>query len=133
VVSLWTSGTFTRCPSVRFILPHAGGDVPYIATRVARLHPQLAESLPLLKRQYYDVALSTYRQVLVALTRFAGTSQIVLVPTIRSEPWAPPNGPRGNSKTSIWAPGWLRRSVEGMRSGCFLDSGRPRTGGRGSF
>lgn len=24
---------------------------------------QLAESLPLLKRQYYDVALSTYRQV----------------------------------------------------------------------
>jgi hypothetical protein len=66
VVSLWTSGTFTRCPSVRFILPHAGGDVPYIATPV---DTQLAESLPLLKRQCYDVALSTYRQVLVALTR----------------------------------------------------------------
>ena len=77
VVSLWASGTFTRCPSVRFILPHAGGNVPYIATRVARLNPHLAESLPLLKRQYYDVALSTYPQVLAALTRFAGTSQIV--------------------------------------------------------
>jgi hypothetical protein len=42
VVSLWTSGTFTRCPSVRFILPHAGGDVPYIATPV---DTQLADCL----------------------------------------------------------------------------------------
>ena len=77
VISLWANGTFSRCPSVRFILPHAGGNVPYIATRVARLNPHLAESLPLLRRQFYDVALSTYPQVLAALTRFAGTSQIV--------------------------------------------------------
>ena len=76
-VSLWTSGTFSRCPGVRFIFPHGGGTLPYIAARVARLNPKLAESLPLLKRQYYDVALSTYPQVLAALTRFAGLSQIL--------------------------------------------------------
>ena len=76
-VSLWSSGTLARCPDIRFILPHAGGTIPYIATRVARLNPRLADTLPLVKRQYYDVALSTYPQVLAALTEFAGTSQIV--------------------------------------------------------
>jgi predicted TIM-barrel fold metal-dependent hydrolase len=77
VVSLWSSGTLARCPDIRFILPHAGGTIPYIATRVARLNPTLAETLPLVKRQYYDVALSTYPQVLAALMQFAGSSRVV--------------------------------------------------------
>ena len=66
-----------RCREVRFILPHAGGTVPYVATRVARLNSQLAETLSLVKRLYFDVALSTYPQVLAALTQSAGTSQVV--------------------------------------------------------
>jgi len=77
VVSLWSGGTLARCPEIRFILPHAGGTVPYIATRVARLNPKLADTLSLVKRLYFDVALSTYPQVLAALTQFAGTSQVV--------------------------------------------------------
>jgi predicted TIM-barrel fold metal-dependent hydrolase len=77
VVSLWSGGTLARCREVRFILPHAGGTVPYVATRVARLNPQLADTLSLVKRLYFDVALSTYPQVLAALTQFAGTSQVV--------------------------------------------------------
>ena len=77
VVSLWSGGTLARCREVRFILPHAGGTVPYIATRVARLNPHMADTLSLLKRMYFDVALSAYPQVLAALTQFAGTSQVV--------------------------------------------------------
>ncbi|MGF6773994.1 putative TIM-barrel fold metal-dependent hydrolase [Paraburkholderia sp. GAS199] len=37
VASLLFSGTFNRCPDIRFIFSHGGGTVPYLATRMAML------------------------------------------------------------------------------------------------
>ena len=65
VVSLLYSGTFARCRDIRFIFSHAGGTVPFLAERIARLgaRPGFKEKvpngvLPELERLYYDTALS---------------------------------------------------------------------------
>ena len=65
VVSLLYSGTFARCRDIRFIFSHAGGTVPFLAERIARLgaRPGFREVvpngvLPELERLYYDTALS---------------------------------------------------------------------------
>ena len=65
VVSLLYSGTFARCRDIRFIFSHAGGTVPFLAERIARLgaRPGFREMvpngvLPELERLYYDTALS---------------------------------------------------------------------------
>lgn len=66
IVSLLFSGTFARCPNIRFIFSHGGGTVPFLLGRIVRASSQLgdeerkrllAEGIPaLLERQYYDVA-----------------------------------------------------------------------------
>ena len=65
VVSLLYSGTFARCRDIRFVFSHAGGTVPFLAERIARLgaRPGFRETvpngvLPELERLYYDTALS---------------------------------------------------------------------------
>ena len=65
VVSLLYSGAFARCRDIRFIFSHAGGTVPFLAERIARLgaRPGFREMvpngvLPELERLYYDTALS---------------------------------------------------------------------------
>jgi len=66
MASLVFSGTFSRCPDIRFIFPHGGGVMPSVVQRIAsvvqRLKPEeRATKLPKgleyeLRRQYYDLA-----------------------------------------------------------------------------
>jgi 6-methylsalicylate decarboxylase len=85
VTNLLFTGTLERYPSIRYILSHAGGAIPYLALRLS-----LGENLPgwphenaphgvlhYLKRLYYDTALSTSEQVLAALREFVPTSQVL--------------------------------------------------------
>jgi predicted TIM-barrel fold metal-dependent hydrolase len=85
VSNLLYSGTLDRHPSVRYILSHAGGTIPYIALRM-----QLSEQLPgglgaripkgtrhYLSKLYYDTTLSTSEQVFAALKQFVPTSQVL--------------------------------------------------------
>lgn len=65
VASLLFSGTFNRCRDIKFIFSHAGGTIPFIAERLARLErrPDFKVHVPEgviaeLKRLYYDTALS---------------------------------------------------------------------------
>ncbi len=65
IVSLLFGGTFARCANIRFIFSHAGGTVPFLAERIARLavRPEFKEKVPNgvvpeLRRLYYDTALS---------------------------------------------------------------------------
>ncbi|HEY0295301.1 MAG TPA: amidohydrolase family protein [Bordetella sp.] len=74
VLSLLYSGTLTRCPGIRFVFSHAGGAVPFLAHRMARLEqvPAFAAktqggALNLLRRHYYDCALSANPPALDAL------------------------------------------------------------------
>jgi predicted TIM-barrel fold metal-dependent hydrolase len=85
VVNLIFSGAIERFPRVRFILPHAGGLVPYFAWRLA-VSPMIDQRLPQLSRDqvyaalrhfWYDNALSPGEQTFGALDHVARPERIV--------------------------------------------------------
>lgn len=85
-VSLLYSGALSRFANINFILPHAGGTLPFLAPRIAgvgsipvlgeRAVP-LPEALAAFTRFYYDTALSVTPQQIAALRALAPVSQIV--------------------------------------------------------
>ena len=85
VVNLVFSGTIDRFPRIRFILPHAGGLVPYFAWRLS-VSPMIDARLPQLAREavyaarahfWYDNALSPGAQTFGALDHVARADRIV--------------------------------------------------------
>ena len=75
VTSLLYGGTLARCRNIRFIFSHAGGTIPFLAERIARLaaRPEFQKQVPEgavaeLRRLHYDTALSanlfTFRSLL---------------------------------------------------------------------
>jgi 6-methylsalicylate decarboxylase len=85
VVNLIFSGAIERFPRVRFILPHAGGLVPYFAWRLS-VSPMIDPRLPQLSREqvyaglkhfWYDNALSPGEQTFGALDHAARPERIV--------------------------------------------------------
>ncbi|WP_433561609.1 amidohydrolase family protein [Nocardia sp. CA-151230] len=99
-LSLILSGAMDRYPGIKFILAHAGGFVPYIASRIllAMFVAKTSAQQPLpadeaavdptvLKRFYYDVALSASPAALPSLLAVAEPDHI----TYGSDfPFAPP-------------------------------------------
>ncbi|MCX6629501.1 MAG: amidohydrolase family protein [Candidatus Solibacter sp.] len=78
ITSLLFSETLMRCPNVKFVFSHAGGTMPYIATRIARRQdPKAPDPIGQLKRLYYDVALSVNPVTVPALLKFAGPQRVV--------------------------------------------------------
>jgi predicted TIM-barrel fold metal-dependent hydrolase len=85
ITNLLYSGTFERYPSIRYIVSHAGGTVPYIAWRIASsvtIVPGIERNVPkgplhYLQKLYYDTALSTSDQVMAALAAFVPQSQVL--------------------------------------------------------
>ena len=85
VVNLIFSGTLARFSRIRFILPHAGGLVPYFAWRLS-VSPMIDKRLPQLSRQqvfsglaqfWYDNALSPGEQTFGSLDHVARPERIV--------------------------------------------------------
>ena len=84
ITNLLYSGTFERHPSIRYIVAHAGGAVPYLAWRLAlgQSMPGLRENaprgaLPYLQRLYYDTALSPSEQTLASLLELVPHTQVL--------------------------------------------------------
>ncbi len=84
IASLLCSGSLERYPSIRFIVSHAGGAVPFLAARFALVEslPAYRERLPngaihCLQRLYYDTALSSSPYALAALRALVPPSQIL--------------------------------------------------------
>jgi 6-methylsalicylate decarboxylase len=85
VVNLVFSGALERFPRIRFILPHAGGLIPYFSWRLsvspmidARLKQVSREHIfGLLRRFWYDNALSPGAQTWGSLSEVASPDQIV--------------------------------------------------------
>ena len=84
--SLLYSGAFARFPNISFILPHAGGTLPFLAPRMAAVGsiPILGDrampppaALQALAGLYYDTALSTTPQQIAALRALAPITQIL--------------------------------------------------------
>jgi predicted TIM-barrel fold metal-dependent hydrolase len=85
VVNLIFSGAVERFPRVQFILPHAGGLVPYFAWRLS-VSPMIDKRLPQLSREqvyaglahfWYDNALSPGEQTFGSLDHVARPERIV--------------------------------------------------------
>jgi predicted TIM-barrel fold metal-dependent hydrolase len=85
VVNLVFSAAIERFPRIRFILPHAGGLVPYFAWRLA-VSPMIDRRLPQLSRDqvaaglahfWYDNALSPGEQTFGSLDHVARPERIV--------------------------------------------------------
>jgi len=91
---LLISETLVKFPDIRFILTHAGGNVPFFADRVGKLYymrgskPRLGRiivdlikkrdgGLNLAKGLYYDLAASTSRYVLAPLQELVPPEQIL--------------------------------------------------------
>jgi predicted TIM-barrel fold metal-dependent hydrolase len=85
MASLLYSGTLERYPGWRLILSHAGGAVPYLATRLTYgstisgrlIDRQPEDPLGLLRRPYYDTALSASPFALPSLIALADPARIV--------------------------------------------------------
>jgi len=85
IASLLFSGTFSRCPDVRFIFSHGGGTLPMVAWRLGgllRVRPDLVARLPNgimyeVKKLYYDVVSAANPVAFNAVRQLAGTSQLL--------------------------------------------------------
>jgi predicted TIM-barrel fold metal-dependent hydrolase len=84
VMSLLYSGTFSRCRNIKWIFSHAGGTVPFIAERMARLamRPEYKAKVPdgviaELKRLYYDTALSANKITFASLLELVAPQQVL--------------------------------------------------------
>jgi predicted TIM-barrel fold metal-dependent hydrolase len=83
IVSLLFAGAFSRFPQIRFIFPHGGGTIPMLADRATRIASARRDltfpepPLALLKKQYYDVALSVSAPTLAAVAAFADPEKVL--------------------------------------------------------
>lgn len=83
IVSLLFSGTFRRCPDIRFVFSHAGGTLPYIARRVLSFaaDPDLGraiggDAMAQLRALYFDVVSASDFQV-DALMKLADATHLL--------------------------------------------------------
>lgn len=84
IANLLFTGTLARTHAIRWIVSHAGGGIPVLAERLARLErrPDLKQHVPEgvaaeLRRLHYDVALSAGPLTLGALLRFTTPDRVL--------------------------------------------------------
>jgi 6-methylsalicylate decarboxylase len=84
ITSMLFSGIFARCRDVRFIFSHAGGTVPFLAERIARLEvrPEFRAHVPdgvmfELKRLFFDTALSANKLAFGALLQLVAPDKVL--------------------------------------------------------
>lgn len=84
VAHLAMSGTFTRCPDLRFIVPHAGAALPLLSDRVAAFagRPGMSELdstafFGVLRRLYYDLAGYPVPKMLPSLDAVAAPDRLL--------------------------------------------------------
>ena len=85
VTSLLFSGTTQRFANISFILPHAGGTIPFVSSRLegpTRMDPEIAQQLPdgvlpELKRFYWDTALAFSEPAIRSLLAVTDVSRVM--------------------------------------------------------
>jgi predicted TIM-barrel fold metal-dependent hydrolase len=82
VTNMLLSGTLARYPDIRWIVPHAGGTLPFLASRIAGISTALGVADPAaivaqLRRLHYDLAGSANSLVVATLLAFVNHSQIL--------------------------------------------------------
>lgn len=107
IAHLLFSGAFARCRSVRFIFSHAGGALPVLAERLARLErrPDLKAQAPdgviaEVRRLHFDIALSAGPLTLGALLRLTGPDRVLFASDFPHAPEDAMAGAVGGLKTA---------------------------------
>lgn len=82
VTNMLLSGVFTRYPDIRWIVPHAGGTLPFLAPRIAGISVLLGADDPAavvaqLRQLYYDLAGSASAAVVTSLLTLADRHQVL--------------------------------------------------------
>ena len=87
IAQMTFKGTFERLPNLVFVLPHAGGTIPFLYPRWDIFYRSRPEGHPLknlphapsyyLKRHYYDTALSYARSSLACTLELTGVDYLV--------------------------------------------------------
>ena len=82
IYSLLASGTFSRCPDIRFIFSHAGGAITVLYPRIIDMQERLADKIPHgveyeLRRHYFDTAKANTPSILDALKDMVPVSQML--------------------------------------------------------
>ena len=118
VTSLLFSGTLARCRNIRFIFSHAGGTIPFLAERIARLEvrPEFRAAVPdgvmfELKRLFYDTALSANALAFSALLTLVTPDQVLFG---SDYPFAPETTMAATVKglSSLGLPADILRAIE---------------------
>jgi aminocarboxymuconate-semialdehyde decarboxylase len=85
IAKLHYSDTFARTPNVKYIFSHAGGTVPYLATRFGIVdemrvipdHANRGTAAETFRRLYWDTALSWHDPVLDMLRSVVGIDRVL--------------------------------------------------------
>jgi predicted TIM-barrel fold metal-dependent hydrolase len=85
IASLLFSGTFTRCPNIRFVFAHVGGILPLVVehlVRAAKVDAQLAAKVPrgvreTLRTLHYDTALRMHPVGMTSALQLVDASQLL--------------------------------------------------------
>jgi predicted TIM-barrel fold metal-dependent hydrolase len=82
ITNLLLTGTLNRYPAIRWIVPHAGGTLPFLAPRIAGVGMLLGFDDPAaivtqLRRLHYDLAGSANGPVVAALLSLVDRSQVL--------------------------------------------------------
>jgi predicted TIM-barrel fold metal-dependent hydrolase len=81
-VSLLQSGTFARCPDIKFIFSHCGGALAGMAGRIAGWSRSFADkapdgAIPALKKLNYDTASMNNPFTFAAMMKLAGPKNLM--------------------------------------------------------
>lgn len=94
VTNLILSNTLERCPNLRLIVPHAGGTLPFLASRISLMSSRMrgasgrdaGGAVTYLRRLYYDLAGSTTPYSLASLLQLVDPSRVLYG---SDWPWSP--------------------------------------------
>jgi predicted TIM-barrel fold metal-dependent hydrolase len=85
-IDLIYSGTIRRCPDIRFILAHAGGALPAVATRIEEMAAiyssvkppvKLDEAVNQIAAFYYDLAIAAHENTIGALRAISSLDHVL--------------------------------------------------------